>query len=36
MFKGKTDSYLAWLIMVVTLSVLAWFVIGWVFGITGG
>ena len=35
MFKGKTDSILGWLILVVTLSVLGWFIVGWAFGIMG-
>lgn len=29
MFKGKTDSILGWLILVVTLFVLGWFIVGW-------
>jgi hypothetical protein len=33
MFKGKTDSYLAWLILVVTLAVLGWFIVGWALSI---
>jgi hypothetical protein len=31
MFKGKTDSILGWLILVVILSVLGWFIIGLAF-----
>jgi hypothetical protein len=36
MFKGKTDSYLAWAILIITLFVLGWFIIRWVLGIIGG
>jgi hypothetical protein len=33
MFKGKTDSILGWLILIVALFVLGWFIVG--LGITG-
>jgi hypothetical protein len=29
MFKGKTDSILGWIILIVALFVLGWFIVGW-------